>query len=276
MNKITNMRDLTLFAPSNEAWADSNLNNLIRNREKLREILNLHLVQERLPIDKIKENNMNQLFQVATAADRKHLYFNIIRGDNGDNNITLTVEGGGVNATVIQPNIAATNGIVHIIDRVLGVPYTTVREKLATDPMLNNTNFLGQQGGFNNELGDMNKRFTYFVSQILERHLVVADRAYTMLDLKRIANGNGSIALPTVRDHLKLRIKESDKSYYVEWQGEWIHVFRPDVECTNGIIHVIDSVFLKAGDVRVSGGGVAVPLLAPQLAMLLMAKWLLL
>nr|CAD7432522.1 unnamed protein product [Timema monikensis] len=64
--------------------------------------------------------------------------------------------------------------------------------------------------------------------------------------------------------------------YYVEWQGEWIHVFRPDVECTNGIIHVIDSVFLKAGDVRVSGGGVAVPLLAPQLAMLLMAKWLLL
>ncbi|CAG2065848.1 unnamed protein product, partial [Timema podura] len=104
-----------------------------------------------------------QLFQVATAADRKHLYFNIIRGDNGDSNITLTVEGGGVNATVIQPNIAATNGIVHIIDRVLGVPYTTVREKLATDPMLNNTNFLGQQGGFNNELGDMNKRFTYFV-----------------------------------------------------------------------------------------------------------------
>lgn len=52
------------------------------------------------------------------------------------NNQTLTVEGGGVNATVIQPNIAATNGFVHIIDRVLGVPYTTVFEKLKTDPML--------------------------------------------------------------------------------------------------------------------------------------------
>nr|CAD7459676.1 unnamed protein product [Timema tahoe] len=66
MNKITTMRDLTLFAPSNEAWADSNLNNLIRNKEKLREILNLHLVQERLPIDKIKENNMNQQEEDAT------------------------------------------------------------------------------------------------------------------------------------------------------------------------------------------------------------------
>jgi uncharacterized surface protein with fasciclin (FAS1) repeats len=73
------------------------------------------------------------LFQVQTAAERKKLYFNVIR--NG-HNVTLTVEGGGVNATVIEPNIAATNGFVHIIDRVLGVPYTNVKEKLQSDPML--------------------------------------------------------------------------------------------------------------------------------------------
>jgi uncharacterized surface protein with fasciclin (FAS1) repeats len=52
------------------------------------------------------------------------------------NDITVTVEGGGVNATVVEPNIAATNGFVHIIDRVLGVPYTSVKEKLQSDPML--------------------------------------------------------------------------------------------------------------------------------------------
>jgi hypothetical protein len=48
------------------------------------------------------------------------------------------------------------------------------------------------------------------VRQILERHLVVSDRAYTMADLKQLAND--TVVLPTVRDHLKLRIKESDKS----------------------------------------------------------------
>lgn len=64
---------------------------------------------------------------------RKYLYFNVLKV--GDNH-TLTLEGGGVNATVTQPNIAATNGFVHIINRVLGVPYTTVYEKLKTDPML--------------------------------------------------------------------------------------------------------------------------------------------
>lgn len=304
MAEITKMRDLTLFAPSNLAWATANIDTVYKP-EKLREILNLHLVNERLTIERIMEENINQIFQVQTAAERKKLYFNVIKREN---NITLTVEGGGVNATVIQPNIAATNGFVHIIDRVLGVPYTNVKEKLESDPMLNNTYFLGQQGGFNDLLGDKTKRFTYFVPrdyawkraeihfpsahkklfmkdysyhvrQILERHLVVADRAYTMAELKRLAND--TVVLPTIRDHLKLRIKESDKSYYVEWQGEWIHVFRPDVACTNGIIHVIDAVFLKESDVRVTGSP-SVPLMAPQLtivlsvAMLLSVKWLLL
>lgn len=291
MSRITKMKSLTLFAPSNSAWNNSNLNNLVHDKEKMKEILNLHLVEERLPLDKIIENNMNQLFQVETAADRKNLYFNVIMGEN---NQTLTVEGGGVNATVVQPNIAATNGIVHIIDRVLGVPYTTVYQKLATDPMLNKTFHLGQQERFNEQLNDTRKRFTYFVprdsawekaeihspsahkklfmkefsyhvKQILERHLVV-DRALSMAELKEFANN--TVVLPTVRDVLKIRVKESDKSYYLEWQGERIHVFRPDVECTNGVIHVIDSPLLKESDVIVTGGSMPSSLLLTPSALL--------
>lgn len=72
--------------------------------------------------------------QVQTAAEKKKLYFNVVQGPR--ENQTVTVEGGGVNATIITPNIAATNGIIHIIDRLLGVPYTTVLDKLRTDPML--------------------------------------------------------------------------------------------------------------------------------------------
>lgn len=83
---------------------------------------------------KINFPNFLQITQFATHVDRKFLYFNVLNGDG--NNKTITVEGGGVNATIIQSDIAATNGFVHIIDRVLGVPYKNVREKLATDPML--------------------------------------------------------------------------------------------------------------------------------------------
>lgn len=62
------------------------------------------------------------------------MYFNVVTNRAG--NQTVTVEGAGVNATLIQADIAQTNGYVHIIDRVLGVPYATVYDKLRTDPML--------------------------------------------------------------------------------------------------------------------------------------------
>lgn len=51
-------------------------------------------------------------------------------------NQTVTVEGAGVNATIVQADIVQMNGYVHIIDRVLGVPYATVFNKIRTDPML--------------------------------------------------------------------------------------------------------------------------------------------
>lgn len=63
--------------------------------------------------------------------------------------------------------------------------------------------------------------------------------------------------------------------YLLEWQGQKVRVIRPDVECTNGIIHVIDTVLLKESDIRVTGGA-SLSTLAPHLLMLLAAKWLLL
>ncbi|VVD01840.1 unnamed protein product [Leptidea sinapis] len=279
LNELNLAKDITLFAPSNEAWNEHSVQNILGNHQKLREILSLHLVRERLPMDVIIHNNMNQIYQAPTALPRKYLYFNVLTYKD---NQTLTVEGGGVNATVTQTNIAATNGFVHIIDRVLGVPYTTVFEKLKTDPMLNITYNLGKRQMFNHQLKDIEHRYTYFVprdhawqkfqirhpsaynalfkedfgyytKQILERHVIRAGRAYTVSDLKLLANETHPFVLPTARDPLRLRVKESDKNYYVEWNGHWIHLFRPDVECTNGIIHVIDEPFVLESDIRVTG-----------------------
>ncbi|XP_018306003.1 fasciclin-1 isoform X5 [Mycetomoellerius zeteki] len=306
MTTISHLHDVTLFAPSNEALNEPNVKQMLQDKNRMKEILKLHYVKERLTLDKIKDKSVSQKARdfvgksqvgVATAAEKKKLYFNVVQGPM--ENQTVTVEGGGVNATIITANIAATNGIIHIIDRLLGVPYTTVLDKLRTDPMLNSTYLLGQRRGFNDQLNDTTKRFTYFApydyawkdaannypsttkklfmpefsyhtKQILERHLIIADQAYTMAKLKEISND--TIYLPAARDTLKLRIKEHSESYQVEWEGKKIRVIRPDVECTNGIIHVIGSVFLKDSDVRVTGGA-SLATLAPHLIMILIAKW---
>ncbi|KAK0079745.1 hypothetical protein PV325_000871 [Microctonus aethiopoides] len=341
METIMRQQDITLFAPSNAAWNEEGVRHILQDKERFKEILNLHFVRERLPLDKIKHKSVSQKsfsenggkkrgkfelvvgysVHVPTAAMWKSLYFNVVDGNNGSQ--TVTVEGGGVNATVITANIAATNGIIHIIDRVLGVPYTTVLDKLRTDPMLNATYFLGTRRNFNEQLNDTKKRFTYFVPsnsawenakisvpstyaklfmsdysyhtrQILERHLVVADRPYTMKELKQMTV-NESVLLSPVRDNLKLRIREYDNNdqkhdenairlpttsgsggYQIEWMGSWVHVFRPDVTCTNGIIHVIDGVFLMPDDVTVTDvNSGSLMNLTPHLIMIIVAKWLL-
>lgn len=51
------------------------------------------------------------------------------------NNETLTLDGMGVTADVVEPDIGATNGVIHVINRVLGFPVHTIEEKLALDPM---------------------------------------------------------------------------------------------------------------------------------------------
>lgn len=45
--------------------------------------------------------------------------------------------------------------------------------------------------------------------QILERHLVVADKVFTMAELRNM--GNDSIVLPTLRDALTIRVREDGK-----------------------------------------------------------------
>lgn len=281
---MQNMQQMTLFAPSNEALSHPIVGNFIRNRDKLREILNLHLVRDSVTTDKIRKNNQNQIYQIPTGADKKFLYFNVIT-NRYDHNQTITVEGGGVNATIILSDIAATNGYLHIIDRVLGIPYMTVQEKIETDPMLNLTYQFGRLNQFNEQLNKTTKRFTYFIPRdkawlqwfqehqganlnsfltdiyqtrsVLERHLVVADRVFTMADLKSMSND--SLILPTVGPHnLQIRVREEDRRFQIQWRDspkpkEWVNVFRPDVECTNGIIHVIDMPLVRDNDISTSG-----------------------
>ena len=46
----------------------------------------------------------------------------------------MTVWGRGVNASVVESDIGTINGVVHIIDRVLGVPYMTIGQYMENDP----------------------------------------------------------------------------------------------------------------------------------------------
>jgi uncharacterized surface protein with fasciclin (FAS1) repeats len=61
MTEITNMKSLTLFAPSNAAWDNANLNNILQTKDKVKDILRMHLVADKLPLEKILSDNIIQV-----------------------------------------------------------------------------------------------------------------------------------------------------------------------------------------------------------------------
>ena len=101
------------------------------------------------------------------------------------------LDGQGVTAEVVEPDIGATNGVIHVIDRILGVPqhtigklllrflaankrkdqssikiqfwFTLIGEKLAMDPMLSSVFSLGNQNHFNHMFNKTEEKFTYIV-----------------------------------------------------------------------------------------------------------------
>ena len=46
----------------------------------------------------------------------------------------MTVASRGVNATIMEKDIGTINGVIHVIDRVLGVPYLDCGQMMAEDP----------------------------------------------------------------------------------------------------------------------------------------------
>lgn len=63
--------------------------------------------------------------------------------------------------------------------------------------------------------------------------------------------------------------------YSIAWNNKKVSVFRSDVICTNGIIHVIDRPFLEEKDIQIAytaGASVVQATLLPSLIMLALAK----
>lgn len=263
----------TVFAPTNEAilrLAPEKLANLKKNKTELTKLLRLHMVMKSVSTDDVWKG---RIYDAITADKQRSMYFRAV-GDR--KNKTLTLEAGGVNATAVEADIGATNGIVHVIDRVLGLPYQTVMEKLSSDPYLRQTFEMGRYDDWNLNLNNRNKRFTFFapsqkawddlqiempteykqmsmdiysyhVQKILDRHLIVGKE----ISAKEL---EAKDKIQMVRGVINVKRGSETDTLYVEWEGIHAVITRPDVQATNGVIHVIDRILMKRRDMMRTGG----------------------
>ena len=104
----------TVFAPTNEAFAaipEETLNSLLADQELLTKVLTYHVLAQEVPASAVAE-----LPDVATGAAVP-----TVEGQD----VTITADDSGVtvnDATVVQADVEASNGVVHVIDKVLLPP----------------------------------------------------------------------------------------------------------------------------------------------------------
>jgi len=101
----------TVFAPSNQAFAAipaETREQILRpeNREKLRQVLSYHVVARNLPANQLQSGEVNTI-----AGQPLNVQVN-----QGTQQVSVN------DASVTQPNLQATNGVVHVVDRVILPP----------------------------------------------------------------------------------------------------------------------------------------------------------
>ncbi|XP_054717752.1 fasciclin-1-like [Uloborus diversus] len=281
---LMNSQEKTLFAPSNEAIRQlpaEAVHQIKTNITAITNLLKLHLVMKSISTDDVMYGRHKDFL---SADNRNSLYFRIL-GD--EKNKTLTVDGVGVKAAAVQSDIGAVDGMVHVIDRLLGMPYQTVYMKLQSDPDMRITSQLCEQDDWGSILNGNEKRFTFFVPgdeaweqlrtemateykqltmgsfpyhvhKILDRHLVVG-RELRSSDLERTSE------IQMVHGHFKVIHSLTNKGkrnisgglpplgeLLLEWEGLQARIIRPDVQAVNGVMHVIDRVMMKRRDLTKS------------------------
>lgn len=147
--------------------------------------------------------------------------------------------------------------------------FETLRE---TPTEVNETYQLGQQDNWNQRLGDRTKKFTFFApsneawhniqresataykqlkmgnyayhgDKILDRHLIVGME----LNVRTLETMN---TLQMV--HGNFIIEREYNDVFLVWEGIRARIVRPDVQATNGIIHIIDRVMMMDRDLTSS------------------------
>ena len=97
----------TVFAPSDEAFKalpEKTLTELKSNKEQLKAVVNYHVLPAKMMAGDVTNTNAKTVQGANVALARAGSF--------------VTVE----DAVVTQPDMAATNGVVHVIDRVLVPP----------------------------------------------------------------------------------------------------------------------------------------------------------
>uniref|UniRef100_A0A8C1U017 Periostin, osteoblast specific factor a n=1 Tax=Cyprinus carpio TaxID=7962 RepID=A0A8C1U017_CYPCA len=235
----------TMFAPSDDAWKEFDPvsqipSALVSRNTELYDSLCYHVVNKRLLTKDLKNDMILQ-----SINDNHDLYIN--HYSNG----VVTVNC----ARIIHANQVATNGVVHVIDRVISFAVQTIMDEIETNDDLTTLKTVALRSGLHGQLGE-SKHYTLFAP---------TNEAFEKLDrdvLERLMSDT-TVLEALLKYHLLNSVQCSEAimagSVYETLEGSNIEigcdgesltvngikmVLKKDIVTSNGVIHLIDQVLM--------------------------------
>ncbi|XP_051973376.1 periostin isoform X2 [Xyrauchen texanus] len=233
----------TMFAPSDDAWEqDPTLKDSLvsSGNIELYNTLHSHMVNKRL-LTKDLKNDMT----VQSMDDKHGLYIN--HYSNG----VVTVNC----ARIIHGNQVATNGVVHVIDRVINVVGQTIKDVIETNNELTSLSASAVASGLLDQLGKpghytlfapTNEAFEKLDIAVLER--IRSDKTIVQALLKYHLLNSVQCSEAIVAGSMHETLEGSNIEIGCDGESLTVNgikmVLKKDIATSNGVIHLIEQVLM--------------------------------
>ncbi|XP_031428434.1 periostin [Clupea harengus] len=238
--EIEGRGSFTMFAPSNDAWELLDASVKATLESSLNDALHYHMINKRLLTKDLKND-------LTVKSMHKSHGLRINHYSNG----VVTVNC----ARIIHGNQVATNGVVHVIDRVIRVVEDTIHNVLDNDEDLSSLRTVAEVSGLMDTLKGPGQ-FTLFAPTNAAFDKIEGDVMERLMSDKTILQA-------LLQYHLLSSVQCSEAimsgSVYETMEGSTIEigcdgesltvngikmVMKKDIVTTNGVIHLIDQVLI--------------------------------
>ncbi len=237
------LQGYSAFAPTNEAFANLDVDVSELTDQQLVGILTYHVTQGEAPI---LSTDLEPTNVVPTLAEEEPVY------------VTVTDEGVFVNRTsqVVAADIQGSNGVIHAVDEVLLpnaiLPLTGIVSKNFNLEAL--LGLVAQFPGLLETLGDQEGEFTVFAPNN-EAFAGVDPNDFSEEELEQILTYHvvpGTILSGDLEDgQTATTVEGSDVTVSIDGDNVQINdanVVTVDLVGTNGVVHIIDSILMPPND----------------------------
>jgi transforming growth factor-beta-induced protein len=253
----------TLFAPTNRAFEqllrDLNLTaeQLLQNKPLLTQVLTYHVLATRVFSFQIQDDS------IAATVQGQSIRFDT-RGPRFFPSVTLT-DAQNRQSQVVFPNLAARNGVVHLIDRVILPQSQNLVELAVANPQFSIlveavaaaglVETLSGAGPFT-VFAPTNDAFAALLGELrlskeellANKPLLTAVLTYHVLPARVLAGDIRDNSTPTTVQGQAIRLDtDGGKVVITDASGRQSNVVATNVQASNGVIHVIDKVILPQG-----------------------------